>query len=118
MNDFVGYMFVNLVMLFNRYLYVNNNLYKYIDLNGEFLKLIKSVWNIGKRIWKNGGNVKKVFRDEVVDNIENVVELLDGDLMFDDVVVVVDLIVGGGDVLKIVGCWMFFKELINMRKIG
>ena len=117
-NDPVGYTSANPVMSFNRYLYVNNNPYKYTDPNGEFLKLIKSAWNIGKRTWKNGGNVKKAFRDEVADNIENVAELLDGDLTFDDAVAAVDLIAGGGDASKTVGRWMSPKELTNMRKTG
>jgi uncharacterized protein RhaS with RHS repeats len=36
-NDPVGYTSANPVMSFNRYLYVNNNPYKYTDPNGEFL---------------------------------------------------------------------------------
>jgi hypothetical protein len=36
-NDPVGYTSQNPVMSFNRYLYVNNNPYKYTDPNGEFL---------------------------------------------------------------------------------
>ncbi|MCG7639743.1 MULTISPECIES: RHS repeat-associated core domain-containing protein [Alteromonas] len=36
-NDPVGYTAANPVMSFNRYLYVNNNPYKYTDPNGEFL---------------------------------------------------------------------------------
>ncbi|NRB25799.1 MAG: hypothetical protein HRU42_19580 [Shewanella sp.] len=36
-NDPVGYTYANPVMSFNRYLYVNNNPYKYTDPNGEFL---------------------------------------------------------------------------------
>ncbi|ACJ30833.1 Conserved hypothetical protein [Shewanella piezotolerans WP3] len=36
-NDPVGYTAKNPVMSFNRYLYVNNNPYKYTDPNGEFL---------------------------------------------------------------------------------
>lgn len=39
-NDPVGYKPQNPVMSFNRYLYVNNNPYKYTDPNGEFLFLI------------------------------------------------------------------------------
>ena len=36
-NDPVGYTAKNPVMSFNRYLYVNNNPYKYTDPNGEFI---------------------------------------------------------------------------------
>jgi RHS repeat-associated protein len=36
-NDPVGYTAKNPIMSFNRYIYVNNNPYKYIDPNGEFL---------------------------------------------------------------------------------
>jgi uncharacterized protein RhaS with RHS repeats len=39
-NDPVGYTSQNPVMSFNRYLYVNNNPYKYTDPNGEFLFLV------------------------------------------------------------------------------
>ena len=43
-NDPVGYTAKNPVMSFNRYLYVNNNPYKYTDPNGEFLvQLIATV---------------------------------------------------------------------------
>jgi len=39
-NDPVGYTAKNPVMSFNRYMYVNNNPYKYTDPNGEFLTFI------------------------------------------------------------------------------
>ncbi|MBU2917288.1 RHS repeat-associated core domain-containing protein [Psychrosphaera sp. F3M07] len=39
-NDPVGYTAKNPVMSFNRYLYVNNNPYKYADPNGEFLNFV------------------------------------------------------------------------------
>jgi RHS repeat-associated protein len=41
-NDPVGYTASNPVMSFNRYLYVNNNPYKYTDPNGEFLNFVAS----------------------------------------------------------------------------
>jgi RHS repeat-associated protein len=41
-NDPVGWTASNPVMSFNRYLYVNNNPYKYTDPNGEYLE---SVWD-------------------------------------------------------------------------
>lgn len=37
-NDPVGYTDANPVHSFNRYMYVNNNPYKYVDPNGKFLK--------------------------------------------------------------------------------
>jgi RHS repeat-associated protein len=39
-NDPVGYSSENPLMSFNRYIYVNNNPYKYTDPNGEFLFLL------------------------------------------------------------------------------
>ncbi|WP_241971656.1 RHS repeat-associated core domain-containing protein [Idiomarina fontislapidosi] len=42
-NDPVGYTSANPVMSFNRYLYVNNNPYKYTDPNGEFLDAIVDI---------------------------------------------------------------------------
>lgn len=39
-NDPVGYTAANPVNSFNRYMYVNNNPYKYKDPNGEFLALL------------------------------------------------------------------------------
>ncbi|WP_252731620.1 RHS repeat-associated core domain-containing protein [Psychrosphaera sp. F3M07] len=39
-NDPVGYTAKNPVMSFNRYLYVNNNPYKYTDPSGEFLFIL------------------------------------------------------------------------------
>ena len=42
-NDPVGWTPKNPVMSFNRYLYVNNNPYKYTDPNGEFLDTVLDV---------------------------------------------------------------------------
>ncbi|KXS33952.1 MAG: hypothetical protein AWU56_2486, partial [Idiomarina sp. T82-3] len=42
-NDPVGWTPANPVMSFNRYLYVNNNPYKYTDPNGEFLNAIVDI---------------------------------------------------------------------------
>ena len=39
-NDPIGYTVANPVMSFNRYMYVNNNPYKYTDPNGEFLNFV------------------------------------------------------------------------------
>jgi RHS repeat-associated protein len=60
-NDPVGYTSQNPVMSFNRYLYVNNNPYKYTDPNGEFLwagaaigAAIGFVSSVGTQLYKNG----------------------------------------------------------------
>lgn len=54
-NDPVGYTTKNPVMSFNRYLYVNNNPYKYTDPNGEFFNAIAG--GIGFLIGGIGGGV-------------------------------------------------------------
>ncbi|MBE0367294.1 RHS repeat-associated core domain-containing protein [Pseudoalteromonas aurantia] len=46
-NDPVGYTSENPVMSFNRYLYVNNNPYKYTDPNGEFFDAVFDIGFIG-----------------------------------------------------------------------
>jgi len=48
-NDPVGFTATN-IMSFNRYLYVNNNPYKYTDPDGEFATLAGSIWH-GSRIY-------------------------------------------------------------------
>ena len=49
-NDPVGYTADNPVMSFNRYLYVNNNPYKYTDPDGEALQLLGAVISAGIEI--------------------------------------------------------------------
>jgi uncharacterized protein RhaS with RHS repeats len=49
-NDPVGWTPKNPAMSFNRYLYVNNNPYKYTDPNGEFLATILAGAGIGALI--------------------------------------------------------------------
>jgi len=46
-NDPVGYTAANPVMSFNRYMYVNNNPYKYTDPSGQILETAWDVVNIG-----------------------------------------------------------------------
>jgi RHS repeat-associated protein len=67
-NDPVGYTAKNPVMSFNRYLYVNNNPYKYTDPNGEFFNValggfgaIVGAVGGGVSAYLNGGGVKDVI---------------------------------------------------------
>ena len=58
-NDPVGYTPKNPVMSFNRYLYVNNNPYKYTDPNGEFLNfaigaIVGAAVEIGTQVLTEG----------------------------------------------------------------
>jgi len=56
-NDPVGYTTQNPVMSFNRYLYVNNNPYKYTDPNGEYaVPIARASFKVGQSIG-NGINV-------------------------------------------------------------
>ena len=58
-NDPVGWTPKNPVMSFNRYLYVNNNPYKYTDPNGEFLNfaigaIVGAAVEIGTQVLTEG----------------------------------------------------------------
>jgi RHS repeat-associated protein len=58
-NDPVGYTARNPVMSFNRYLYVNNNPYKYTDSDGEFLNFVigagtGALINYSAQAWTTG----------------------------------------------------------------
>jgi len=66
-NDPVGYTPKNPVMSFNRYLYVNNNPYKYKDPDGEFLigAVIGAVFEIGVQLAVNGGDVEEIDWSDV-----------------------------------------------------
>jgi RHS repeat-associated protein len=99
-NDPVGYTAKNPVMSFNRYLYVNNNPFKYTDPDGNFLKLLKAAYNVGKRAYKNGGDFKKAGADELVSFADNLSTLADGQLTLEDAFAVVDLATGFGDEAK------------------
>ena len=61
-NDPVGYTAKNPVMSFNRYMYVNNNPYKYKDPNGEFLAgaFFSAALDVGIQLIENGGDITKV----------------------------------------------------------
>ncbi|WP_334031131.1 RHS repeat-associated core domain-containing protein [Alteromonas sp. P256] len=56
-NDPVGYTAKNPVMSFNRYMYVNNNPYKYKDPSGEFLAgaFFSAALDVGIQLIENGG---------------------------------------------------------------
>jgi hypothetical protein len=55
-NDPVGWTPKNPVMSFNRYLYVNNNPYKYTDPNGEFLDAILDIGFIAYDLYDMASN--------------------------------------------------------------
>jgi hypothetical protein len=61
-NDPVGYTSQNPVMSFNRYLYVNNNPYKYTDPDGEFLlgAAVGFALDLTVQLIQNGGDISKV----------------------------------------------------------
>lgn len=69
--DPVMYAEENPIMSFNRYLYVNNNPYKYKDPDGEFLwhavgAAIGAGMNIGAQLYSNGGDWGKVDVSQVL----------------------------------------------------
>jgi RHS repeat-associated protein len=99
-NDPVGYTPENPVMSFNRYLYVNNNPYRYVDPDGEALKLAKALFNVAKNTFKNKGDIRKASKDELLGVVENVAELIDGDFTQDDIFAAVDLLTGFGKEAK------------------
>lgn len=115
-NDPVGYTSANPVMSFNRYLYVNNNPYKYTDPNGEFLKLAKMAYNFGKSLIKNKGDVRKSFGEQAESLADNLSTLADGQLTLEDAFAVVDLATGFGDEAKT--AVKFAKRGSNSRNSG
>ena len=88
------------------YAYCFNNPIGLIDEEGKApLKVLKAVWNVGKRAYKtykkSGNlNLKQAFKDEALNIVDNVNTLLDGDAStFDKVIAGVDLLTGfGGEV--------------------
>ncbi|MEZ5537219.1 MAG: RHS repeat-associated core domain-containing protein [Thiolinea sp.] len=84
----------------NRYAYANNNPYKYVDPNGRVAKLAKIVFNVGKKTYKNGGDVKKGVADEISNVMDNLVTLFDGQATTDDIFATIDLVTGFGKEAK------------------
>ena len=71
------------------------------DPNGEFLKIVKSVYNVGKRTYKNGGNLKGALKDEALSYVENGATLLSKDASLGDkAFAIFDLATGFGDEAK------------------
>lgn len=86
---------------FNRYAYTWNDPINATDPNGEFLKLVKSAYNVGKRTYKNGGNLKGALKDEALSYVENGATLLSKDASFGDkAFAAFDLVTGFGDEAK------------------
>ncbi len=85
------------------YSYCYNSPVKLVDEGGESPKVYKALYNVGKRAYKTykksgNFNLKKAFKDELVDIVENAKTLLDGEAStFDKVVAGVDLLTGFGE---------------------
>jgi len=84
----------------NMFGYTYNNPVNMVDPDGNSAKLIKSAYNILKKTYKNGGDFKKASTDEWLDVMDNVSELVDGDLTADDFFAAVDLLTGFGKEAK------------------
>jgi len=69
-NDPVGYTAANPVMSFNRYMYVNNNPYKYTDPDGQFLQFIPAIIAVAKvahkayKAYKSNKRIQKVLKNK------------------------------------------------------
>ncbi|WP_121100941.1 RHS repeat-associated core domain-containing protein [Litorimonas taeanensis] len=86
---------------FNRYAYTWNDPINATDPNDEFLKIVKSVYNVGKRTYKNGGNLKGALKDEALSYVENGATLLSKDASLGDkAFAIFDLATGFGDEAK------------------
>ena len=90
------------------YAYCFNNPIGLIDEEGKApLKVLKAVWNVGKRAYKTykkSGklNVKQAFKDEALNIVDNVNTLLDSETStFDKVIAGVDLLTGFGEEVSI-----------------
>ncbi len=99
--DPVGFLDTGEPGQFNRYAYTWNDPINATDPNGEFLKIIKSVYNVGKRTYKNGGNLKGALKDEALSYVENGATLLSKDASLGDkAFAIFDLATGFGDEAK------------------
>ncbi|MDB2439304.1 polymorphic toxin-type HINT domain-containing protein [Hellea sp.] len=87
--------------MFNRYAYTWNDPINATDPDGEFLKIVKSVYNVGKRTYKNGGNFKGALKDEALSYVENGATLLSKNASLGDkAFAIFDLATGFGDEAK------------------
>jgi len=69
-NDPIGYTAKNPVMSFNRYLYVNNNPYKYTDPDGEWLQFVVIGAKILHKAYKTYKKVQRAKKmDKAVDKV-------------------------------------------------
>ena len=97
--DPIGYKESN-IHSFNRYAYANNNPYGYVDPDGRAAKLIKAAYNVVKKAQKNGWDFKKAGKEEIVNFVDNVTTLADGQFTADDVFAVIDIVTGFGSEVK------------------
>jgi len=81
-------------MSFNRYLYVNNNPYAYVDPDGEILKAITTVVKVGYKAIKARKNPIKAIGDELVGAVDDAITLFDGQWGIEDIAAAADLVVG------------------------
>lgn len=84
----------------NMFGYTYNNPVNLSDPDGNAVKAVKSIYNILKKTYNNGGDFKKASTDELLDVMDNVSELMDGDLTADDFFAAVDLLTGFGKEAK------------------
>lgn len=75
-NDPVGYVSANPVMSFNRYMYVNNNPYRYTDPDGEIINFIgKFVLDVGVNVAIQVATGQDInLKDAVVDSAQGVLD--------------------------------------------
>ena len=91
--DPVGFTTDN-VMSFNRYLYVNNNPYAYIDPDGEFLKAITTAVKVGYKAIKARKNPIKAIGEELVGAVDDAMTIFDGQWTIADLAATADLLIG------------------------